>query len=130
MRSTDSEGHSCGQKRTDGARLIVRSLDDLAQRRGLVLDEVSWFTHPSEDAALGTYTLLVCAQQRLEELVFEEGELECLPHSAYARKRIAGLLQWLVDELQRERASQRQFTNLSTRPPTELGMARQGGLRG
>lgn len=99
MRSTDSEGDSRSKKRTEGARLIVRSLDDLAHRRGLVLDEVTWFTHPSEDAALGTYTLLVSAQQQLEELVFRQEELECLPHSDYARRRIDGLLQWLVDEL-------------------------------
>lgn len=99
MRSNDSQRSSRDRRRADGARLVVQSLANLAQRRGLVLDEVNWFTHPSEEVALGTYTLLVSAQEKREELVFLREELECLPHSTYTRTRIDRLLRWLVDAL-------------------------------
>lgn len=99
MSDLDRERTTRGKKRADGARLIVQSLANLAHRHGLVLDEVNWVTHPSEEAAVETYTLLISSQRRLEELVFLRQELECLPHSAYTRRRIDRLLRWLVDAL-------------------------------
>jgi hypothetical protein len=85
--------------RTAAAGLVVQSLNKLAHQHGLILEQVNWFTHPSEDAPTGTYTLLVSSKEKLEELVFLRQELECLPHSAYARKRIERLLAWVVGEL-------------------------------
>ena len=99
MHSTHSEDESHSEKRADGARLIVESLAHLADQRGLVLDDISWFTHPSQDAALGTYTLLLSTQQKLEELVFLGEELESLPQSTYTQRRIDRSLRWLLDAL-------------------------------
>lgn len=99
MRSVNHERVTRGKRRTVGASLVIESLNRLAHRRGLVLDDVNWFTHPSEEDALTTYTLLVSSKQKLEELVFLREELECLPHSTYTQRRIDRLLGWVVDAL-------------------------------
>ncbi len=99
MHSINRDGAGRGKRRTAGASLVIESLNRLANRRGLILDEVNWFTHPSEETDLATYTLLVSSQEKLEELVFLREELECLPHSAYTRTRIDRLLVWAVDAL-------------------------------
>lgn len=90
------------EERSDGARMIVQIVKDIAGERGISLDEVNWSTDPTQEVptqSSETYTLVVRASEKVERQVFPREDLEDAPRSERARRRVQTILKYLLREL-------------------------------